>query len=93
MQQHRVKGQRHPLTLGRVQRQHRLTLAVVPGLDASEQQRILAERHAARLALVGLAEIGLLHRLLMLDAEQCLARLRVGLGADARARLLGELHQ
>src|SRR5437764_273351 len=93
MQQHRIERQCHALSLGRMQRDHRLAIAVMPGLDAGEKKRRLAE-WAARLAgVVGLAEVGFCHRVLMLEAKKGLACLGVRLRADARARLLRELHE
>ena len=67
MQEHRVEGKGHALPLRRVQRHHRLAVAVVAGLDAGEQQRRVAERALARAGVVGLCEVRLGHRVLMLQ--------------------------
>src|SRR3954464_8893221 len=63
------------------------------GLDAREKERRIAERPAGGARVVGLAEVRLRHGVLVLQPEQRLPRLRIGLRADARARLLGKLHQ
>src|SRR5260221_1022803 len=93
MQQHGIEGQRDPLPFGRMQSDHRLAVAIVAGLDAREQQRLVAERAARLAGVIGLAEVGLRHRVLVLESKQRLARLGIRLRADARARLLGELDQ
>src|SRR5436190_23994872 len=63
------------------------------GLDAREKERRIAKRPAGAAGVVGFAEVGLRHRVLVLETEQRLARLGIGLRANARARLLGKLHQ
>src|SRR5258708_27871349 len=71
----------------------RLAVAIVAGLDAREQQRLVAERAARLAGVIGFAEVGLRHRVLVLESKQRLARLGIRLRADARARLLAELDQ
>src|SRR5258708_7181965 len=84
MQQHGIEGQRDPLPFGRMQSDHRLAVAIVAGLDAREQQRLVAERAARLAGVIGFAEVGLRHRVLVLESKQRLARLGVRLRADAR---------
>src|SRR5205085_7437434 len=93
MQEHRVERERHALALGGMQRDDRLAVAVMAGLDAREQQRRVAERPARAFGVVGLAEVRFRDGVLMLKAEERLARLGVRLRADARARFLGELDE
>src|SRR5690348_11866120 len=76
-----------------MQRDHRLAVAVVAGLDAREQERRFAERPARLAGVIGLAEVGPRHRVLVLEPEERLARFRIRLRTDARARLLGELDE
>src|SRR5256885_3027565 len=93
VQEHGVEGQRDALPLRRMQRDHRLPVAVVPGLDAREKQRRVAQRPCRLAGVVGLGEVGLGNRVLVLEAEQRLARLGIRLRADAGAGFLGELDE
>src|SRR3954465_1382137 len=85
VQEHGVEGKGHALPFRRVKRDDRLAVAIVAGLDAGEEERRLAERPRGLAGVVGLAEVGFRHRVLVLKAEERLARLRIGLSADARA--------
>src|SRR5919201_2581318 len=93
MQEHRVERERHALSFGRMQRDDRLPVAVMAGLDAREEERRVPERAARAFGIVGLAEVGSRDGVLVLEAEERLARVGVRLRADARARFLGELDE
>ena len=93
MQEHLVERQRNALPARGMQRHHRQAFRVVARLDAGQQQRLCPERRGPGRLLERLGEIRALDGLLVLDAEQRLARLGAGLHLDPRAGLLGELDQ
>ena len=87
-----VEGDVHALPDRRQEAEHVAALLVAPRLDARDEQRVLAERPLALRFLVGLGEVRLPDRLLVLEAEQRALRLGVLLQGDL-GRRLGHVEQ
>ena len=81
------------LPVGGMQRDDRLAIAIVPRLDAREQERRFAQRRGRRLILVGTRKIRARKCLLVLEPEQRLACFGIRLRPNTRTGVLGELDE